>query len=468
MPGPQKSKKPLEAKTKKQTSVSNSVKIDAVNPIPFEYNGQAFSYIQGQQYIPFLFPDDNFAKTLLEAKVLSATHTACIETKKTYCAGLGLYDLNGTEFDDDLRKWLKRINVKGESHIQLTKKAFGSLFTFGNIPIEVVRLTVAGKKKLFVYVHNMLEWRLQWPDQYGNVTHAIHSKLFLRSGIVSSDAIKNAKVLPLYDPDKSDKKNWLKDDKGVERTMIWIKNDMDGYLNYGMPSSVASLIYQVLEYKHARYNLDNLENNMVIGGMLIMKGNLGQEEANRIGKDIIKTHTGDGKRGRIVALASEEGIDGSDFHEFETTKEGSFETSDDKVMSKILLANEWSAMLAGLSHENTMGRGNAFLKKEYDIKKATVIDPAQKFLITNMWEPIFQLASNFFGNNWGEFELDIDDIDPVSSLADVDPALGVTLDELRYAMGLPEDETGKGKLYLSELKPAAKKPADQGGNNAQA
>jgi hypothetical protein len=70
-----------------------------------------------------------------------------------------------------------------------------------------------------------------------------------------------------------------------------------------------------------------------------------------------------------VALASEEGIDGSDFHEFETTKEGSFETSDDKVMSKILLANEWSAMLAGLSHENTMGRGNAFLKKEYDIKK---------------------------------------------------------------------------------------------------
>jgi hypothetical protein len=68
MPGPQKSKKPLEAKTKKQTSVSNSVKIDAVNPIPFEYNGQAFSYIQGQQYIPFLFPDDNFAKTLLEPK----------------------------------------------------------------------------------------------------------------------------------------------------------------------------------------------------------------------------------------------------------------------------------------------------------------------------------------------------------------------------------------------------------------
>lgn len=448
---------------KKGISVSNQVKLGK-NPIPFEYGGDAFSYVQGSRYSPFLYPDDNYAKTLLEAKTLSVTHNACVETKKIYCAGRGLYDVNGKDFSSDVTTWLKRLNIKGESQFHINRKAFGSFFTFGNIPVEIVRLTVMGKKKLFIYVHSILKWRLGWPDTSGNITYAIHSRLFLRSGITASELLKEALVLPLYDPERKDSKNWLVDKNGVERTMIWIKNDMDGYETYGMPSSIASLMYQVLEYKAARYNMDNFDNNMVVGGLLALKGTVSQDEANRIGRSLIQTHSGDGNRGRIIVVASEEGqIEGSEFHQYETQKEGSFVESDSKVMDKIILANEWSSLLAGLPQAGSMGKGNTYFRTEYEIKKKTVIDPAQDFIANSLWIPVFEIAAKWLGKNFDGYDLGILDIDPVSVLSEVDPTNALQLNELRTAIGLPLDNTPKGKMYMFELAPS--KSVNKGGGN---
>src|SRR5687767_1842572 len=80
-----------------KVSASNIAKVDPNNPIPFEHGGKAFSYVHSTEYIPFLTPRDNFGLHLLEARMLSTTHNACVTTKRNYCAGNGFQDADSKE-----------------------------------------------------------------------------------------------------------------------------------------------------------------------------------------------------------------------------------------------------------------------------------------------------------------------------------------------------------------------------------
>lgn len=454
------------AKKKSKPPVSNQVKLDSNNPIPFEYGGQTFSFINRSRYIPFLPPDDNFAEKFLEARLLSTTNDACIRRKKDYCAGQGFRYNDDQDLPELFKDWCKSINRKNQSLTKVNRTTFESHFTFGNTPIEVVRYTVAGKKYFHVYAHNFMEWRLGKADEDGVIDYAIHSKLFLRRGIIQEDIMKTAKKLPLYSPYKTERKNWYRDEKGVERTLIWYKNEVIGYEHYGLPSNVAAMIFQILEYKGARYNLDNFDNNMVVSALLALKGNLSQPEANRIGKDAIKTHTGDGKRGRVMVVASEEGIDGSDFHTFDTHKEGSYTEADDKWTQKIILANDWDAVLAGIQTSSTLGKGSGFLTKIIEHILNTTIKPAQQDLMSEAWAHILAL-----GNDWMGWQLDVEKVEfknniDISGLTDVDITPAVQVNEVRRAKGLPEDPKKEGVYMPSKLQqPAQSKeqPTKEGG-----
>lgn len=456
-------KKKTEAK--KPSRVSNEVRLDAKNPIPFD-GGQAFSFINHTEYLPFLTKADDFGQQLLECRLLSVTHNRCVVTKSNYCAGDGFQDVNGNDLQQEIKDWLKSMNMKNEPATELTKRTFEDFFTWGNVPIELVRFKSAGKRYFYVYVHNFLEWRLGKPDEDDIVTYAIQSKLFLRrKGFLSAEEIKKAKILPIYNPRRKEKDNWSRDEKGVERTLIWYKNSVSGFPYYGLPSAIASMIYQLLEYKGARYNLDNFDNNMVVSALLALKGNLSQAEANRIGKEAIKTHTGDGKRGRVMVVASEEGIDGSDLHTFDTQKEGSFSEADDKWMQKILLANEWDSVLAGIVSTSTMGKGSGFLTKIVEHINKTVILPAQQKIMDGVWDHIYSLASIWMGWDISKYNFAIKSNIDISGLTDVDITPVVTVDEVREAKGLPLDGTERGKKYLGELK--AKQQQNKGGGNVQ-
>lgn len=446
---------PVARKKKNGADVSNAVKVDAKNPIPFEHNGSTvFSFVNGTQYLPFLPPQDNFGQLLLEARLLSTTNNACVTKKAEYCTGIGLRDTSGKEIDQTILGWFNSLNRKNENVNDLNLKIFEDLFTYGNVPIEIVRFTVAGKKHLLVYVHNFLEWRLGKPDEDDIVNYAIQSKLFYRKGFLTPDEIKKAKRLPIYNPLNSDKANWFKDEQGVERTLIWLKNSVTGFPHYGMPSNLASMIFQILEYKGARYDLDNFDNNMVIGGILALKGNLGQLEANRIGKEIINSHTGDGKRGRVAVIASEEGIEKSDFHDYDTTKDGSYIEADNKWTQKIILANDWDAVLAGIVSPSTLGKGSGFITKIHEIKLNTTIRPAQTKLMEKVWSHVFLLAEEWMGLRLSDYKFEIKNSIDISGLTDVDITPAVQINEVRIAKGLPEDPAKKG-VYMKEPKAAA-------------
>lgn len=434
--------------------VSNKVELDAKDPIPFDRSGRTLCFVRDRPYIPFLNPNDTFAKDLVELRTLSATHNACISTKARYCAGVGVTDTGGKEIEPQIAEWFSAMNLRGQGITKLIRQIFGEFFTFGNCPIELVKFTVGGKKRLFVYPHSILEWRLGAPNENDIAEEAIQSKLFLNEyqGFIDLKTdIQKAKRLPIYNPLKKDKENWKADDKGAMRTIIWYKNEFTGYNYYGMADWIAAMIFALLEYKGARYNLDNFDNNMVVATILALKGTVSQKEVDAIAKKIIRQHTGDGKRGRTVVVSSEEGnLNGSDLHKLDTKTDGSFVDADDKWSQKIILAHEWDAVLAGILSSSSLGKGSGYITKILEHKLNTVIRPAQNDLMTEVLSHIFKIAKDWMGLPFDKHQLAIKNAVDISGLTDVDITPAVKRNEVREAKGLPKDESPKGEEYLGK------------------
>lgn len=457
----------------KKTPISAKLEqISVADPIPFE-GGRGFSLVAETEYLQFLSGStddrsnaDQYGRLLLQSRLLSATHNACITTKKDYCAGAGFQLDDETDIKNRaFNNWAKSLNLNDEDIIEINKQICDSYFTYGNVPIEIVRFTVGRKKVFYVYVHNMLEWRLGKPhDDTGKSWYAIQSKLFLRNqgfGVISNKDLEEAKKLPLYNPRFKNTptgsqprygNSWVRDGSGAERTMIWYKNSVSGFDNYGLPSAVAGLIYQLLEYKDARFNLDNLENNGVVSAVLALKGAVTQTELNKIGKKIVQTHTGDGKRGRVMVVGTEAGIDGSDFHSMDTHREGSFKEIDDTWQAKIILANQWDAVLAGITAPSTLGKGSGYLTKIIEHKQNTVIRPMQQDLMKRVWSRIVTLATEWMGFSIDVDKIQIKNLIDISGLTDVDITPAVKVDEVREARGLVKLKGQKGDQLLGEMK----------------
>lgn len=452
----------INGKKKTKVRVSNKVVIDANDPIPLKQGSQVFSIVHKDGYLPFLPGTknaDTFARTLIEARLLSPTGNQCVITKKDYCAGKGFISKKKDQIlPKKFLDWCMSMNLKNQSAVKLTKNIFEDFFTYGNVPIELVRFTVGGQKKLFVYVHSFLEWRLGRPDDNDIVQYAVQSKLLLRENVVmTADMIKKSKRLPIYNSNNTEKQNWKKDedDKSVERTLIWYKNSVTGLPHYGLPSNIGALYNEVLEHNGAQFNLDEFENGMVPSGVLALKGQVSQEEADKITKKVIATHTGNGRRARVITVASEEGIDGSDFHKMETERDGSYIESDDKWCQKIIMANDWDSVLMGMINASTLGKGSGFITKIIEHKLKTVIRPAQEDIMDEVWNTILKIADAWLGFGLDQYEIEIKNAIDISGLTDVDITPAVQVNEVRIAKNLPEDPAMKG-VYMKPTGPQIK------------
>lgn len=457
---------------RKKISVSNEVKLDAKNPIPFELSGSAFYFYEGgERYIPFLDTNDNFFNTLLEAKLLSPTQNACISTRADYSLGNGISidelkdDKKLEDLDEELDAFFKSANNNGDSFNSIIREIFDHLDTFGNCFIEIVR-GVAGKDRYVkVYVWNTPECRLSAPkDDSDNPTSAIKSKRLLRNGILAKlDGIVRRPLMDKTNP--LNRKQWI-DEKGTQRCVIFLRNKTAGYPCYGLPGSISSLTHQLLEYKGARYNLDNFDNNLSIGGFIGLKGNFTEQEATNKGKMINKQFAGPGKAGRWVVVGAEQGLDGLDIKPFDNKREGSYIELDNKAEAKIILAHHWNKVLAGLDDGSALGKGDGYLKNIFDIALKKVIHPRQEFIIENFIKPLMMVCDDWLGTDWNKYTWKFKNMTPISFVSlikNIDAA--IKKNEVRSELGLKSDDSPKGEEYLSSPPVNNKNPNDPNNQN---
>lgn len=434
-----------------------------VNPIPFEPSGSSAAFLLPEKtkpYIPFLNPKDNFFQILFEASLGSPTTNACINSKVFFCAGKGLTIKDSSESElKEFRQLQKRINNKRQSLGKVLDGLFNKYFRVGNDFIEIIRSKVGDTKKVMAFPRKFLECRLSEADE-NDVPQSVYiSKKFRNiKDDWSIDIEKDAIELPIYDGE--DTKWWTHPTQGTEHCIIHVKNEMPGYDYYGMPENVASLPQQILEYKAARYNIDNFENNLVIGGLVVLEGNHTDAELDKVAKKIAAQHTGDGKRGRYAFISNKQGTGA--VHDMKKQTDGDYLKLSENVEQKIIDANNWDSALFGQNNNKGLGNGgNAYVRTIFDIKNKTVIEPTRQVIIEDFIIPFFEIYDDWMGTNWSEKEFDFIPVVPESFAGDIDANAILTVDEGRQIFGKEPLPNNEGSVIISTNQKKQKDVSDK-------
>lgn len=454
--------------SEKTPVVVNSVKLDPENPLPFDYGSDSFYTAGGKRYIPFLGQDDNIPNTFWELRAQSTTHNACIGSIAECITAKGLYVKNFEleKVDKEFLAWINTMNRDRETINDITKEILECLQTDGNAFVEIVKGEVGSRKYVKVYVHTTLRTRLKEENEDGEVTAVLISDQFARkrNGMLTSRQLK-ATEIPLYNFDEVDKNAvWKKNEKtGDLHTVIHLKTKFSAVPHYGLPRSLDSIRYQALEGKAAQYNIDNFDNNMVLSALLIFKSSMTQAEAQKNAKQIVKTHTGQGKTGRVGVVSSEGGIEDFEYKTMDVQKEGSFIELDKRVEQKIITSHKWDSVLAGISRDSAFGNGSQYVRAVFDIKKEMVLQPLALYLLKNFIQPLMNIAIEHLGKKeWGKYELDYRLAMPFSLISDIDVNSVLTKDEGRGILGYAaHKEPAKGAEFIKSqpAKNVSDKPA---------
>lgn len=449
---PENEKAPV--KTETILTVNNLIKLDPENPLPIQYGGNSFSIIRGKKFIPFLGRDNNLPNLLLEARLTSPTQDGCISSIASSVCGNGLYvlEVEPEAVDPDFTEWMKSVNNCQDSFDDILHDAIEGEREQGNQFIEVVKGTFNRKPFMKVYLHPFQYCRFAElePDQY-YPSHVIISKLFAKRG--SRIRIDDADRVPLYSPNKLDQaKCWVKDEQGNLRTMLHFKNAKQGVDYYGLPASIAGLRYQVIEGKTAQYNIDNLENNMILGGMLMFKSAMTEAEALANADRIMLSHIGAGKTGRIAVISSENGLDDVKFEKYDTKNDGSYTDLDRRTEKKIIACNNWHEILIGLNESTgSLGNGSGYIRSVWDTKEASLLNPLRRKLTDKLVVPLARIYAEVYSKpEVAQYKFWFNTAMPFSFLGDIDPEQFMKVNEARELAGLDTDDAVKEK-YLSEM-----------------
>lgn len=428
--------------------VVNVAKLDAKTPIPLETGGAGYTTKKGRKYVPFFDNGDNFFQLLLEASLLSPTNLSCLNSKTKFTFGRGFMYKDKKDYPE-FTAWAKKVNKKGESLNDILKSVINARYTCGNNFIEVVRSKKGKTKEVRLFHRNFVDCRLDMPEDEDDIPTMVYvSKQFRKKNVWNLTDDQLYVEIPLYTGGGKDQE-WFVDENGNEHCMIHLKNSVAGYDYYGMPSNVASLPQQILEYKIARYNLDNFDNNLVIGGVIVLQGNMTKEEAKKFGREVTVTHSGDGNRGKYVILSSESGVGETKILNFDQTKDYDFIEGDKRVEEKIFLSNEWSKVLID-PQSSGLGNSGKQIREIYETKYNTVIQPEQTFIIEKFLQPVMDIIAEFMPERkaWTDIPFAFDNIPVLGIANDIDVNAVLTKDEGRAALGYEATEDGTGKQTI--------------------
>ena len=431
-------KRPAPRDSDRPEEVTAEVKLDAYNPIPLELENQFGFSPGGNKFIPFFAGEDktygynSFFVNILRARQESTTQNACIVAKTKYTIGDGIFITEGQDKDGNndpvWTAFTKCTNADGKGFNTVLKEIFDNFYTFGNVCIEIVKGEVGGKRFLYVYCKNTLDCRKSWPDENNTSNAVIISRWFRKPGTYNLTQRFNIRI-PFYRAGVGNKSQyWLRDSMAkpdpskessaimgseptngikVWRTAIWIKDEYPGYDHYGLPSWLPSLIFGKLEYEGAYFNLDNINNNMNPGGMLTVSSSMSTEETNTISRKLNKQYLGKDKKGRLLVVAAENGVEASKFTPFNTHKDGSYLDLVNISRDEIISANEWDGALIGKVEKGTMGKGGSFMNELYQQKIKTVIRPVHMKIKDEFIDPLCEIADEWLGTKWSKYGLDV-------------------------------------------------------------
>lgn len=371
-------------------------------------------------WIPF-FDDSNnlFINQLVHHYENSSTHRTAINTKLVYTVGDGFIvnrkDGQPYQKDDKLEHWLAEVNAEGESLQELFERWALDYILTGNFAIE----TAEEGPRLNLYHRDVTEVRL------GKPTGAAIKKAFLSQhwGQVlngrNTGSKYEVKEIPIFQFDDAQ-----------EHAMLYVRDYRTGRRFYGLPDyyTLGGMKWVTIEYKIPAFNLDRMDNKFVPSGLLTMfgeppKGMKTEEYLN----SFIKSFTGEGNNSKLIAQIVSNESQAPQYIPVNDEPEGIFRELQDLAVQNLLRAHrthpallvETSGKLSSSSEVRTL----------FEIYMNTVIINYQNTLL----KPLNKLLA-YAG--YGEYELAISNVMPISFIGSVDVNAVIQANEARRELGL--------------------------------
>ena len=436
--------------------LSSNYSIIKVNtPVPADrqlYNALP----SGLPVIPFFTGFNDFAELMALALEVSPVHAACVQSKARYSLGdgfvlkpgrrgllsnymlklknaIGVKDANAQRIDDYISSPL---NSEGEDLFDIAYKNFYDFYGTGNTYLQLVRGSVGGVKFFKMWHHQNNTVLLEKENPATGLSEAV----FISNNWQTGYLVGNAKPdrVGLYP-------NWTKNEYGGETTVIRVKEYSPRKIHYGLPQSVASLIWQSLEYKIPKFNSDGFDNNFTPSALVQFFGVMSPDEKKKFLNDFQKIFTGDGTTGRVFAQVIASKDMSANVTKFDNDKNQGAYTELDKVTTqKIITAHCWHPVLAGIMTEGRLGGDSKEIRNAWELAENTYIKFARK-KIGKMYNVAVYEAMDWLYALKPNWYIDFASGMPISFLGQVNINKVLTKNEAREQAGYEPLKDGDGE-----------------------
>lgn len=300
--------------------------------------------------------DDLLPQALAMVNRRGSIQRALLNSKTIYCTGKGFTTKN-SQFEE----YSKSVNLNGQSLRSLFNQLLYDKFSQGNVFTEIV----TNGSFVFVYRHDPLYCRVGKDSKQGYI--------LLNSQWEKQEKRLLTKYLPIYP-------NFEKDKNGLFRSIIHIKDDEQGFQNYGLPSYIAGLQVAAIAYKTDKWNLSRVENSFHSSAIVTVSDQFeSDEDAENLKKQLEEKYTGEGTQGKVVFIVKGINDGETTVEQLSNSSEGDWEKLHDSAKNDLIIAHSWFRSLTGIA-DNT-GFDTKRILNEYQIALNTVIqDEQQKFI----------------------------------------------------------------------------------------
>lgn len=405
----------------------------------------------GNKWVRFFDQNDTFLKSLIAVVNNAPTLRRIINDKTNMVVGDGFIPVIGrpnsllsssksqdTNFSDVQLSFIEDCISKVNLHQQNLQEVMAALAhdydAFGNCFAELVR------GEGFVYIYHV-------PVYMTAFRKAADDKVVKSVGLydnweevpLASEgtqfANKGFREVPIY-PAWSEK-----DEFGIDRSIIHIKQYAAGYFYWGLPEWIASKQWAEIEYYIQRFNSSKFENGFMPSGLLQFFGSMSGAEAKTLLEAIEKKFTGAGNNHKIFMQVLRDEKLRANWIPMSQSYDGEFLQLQELAASNIVTANRWSKSLAGFAQDGQLGT-NQQLRQELEYIQNTVIKPRQNLMLSRIINPYIYEYTLVDSELPAGLQFNISNSLPVSFVGDINIDASLSVDEKRELLGYGPQEGG--------------------------
>lgn len=363
------------------------------------------------------FGSDNlFPQHLAAINRQSPVHAGVLANKTMYAIGAGL----------DIKNPKLVMANPSQTNTAVQRNYISDYLGFGNGTLEIVTNTKNGF--VSIYHRDFTKCRVsqdgksiiqhpKWEDWDANTDKGIWIPLWPEFDVARDRDGKEIEVLGTT---------------GLLRSIFQLKDYSPEFQYYGIPSWISALDAAGIAYKTNKWNLSRLDNGFKNSGVLVLNGDVGEEEAKKLLDEFQSKMIGEGNTGKILFIIKQLGQGATtEFTPFNGKEEGDWIELHKQSEADIITAHNWFRSLSGIN-DNT-GFDTKRILNEYEVAQNTVIRELQDLMLSTLT------------TIYGRFRLDFSKTTfinkpPASVLTLLDPEKYTRIWEARRMAGMEYDE----------------------------